>query len=333
MASSMWLSAERILLSARVLALLFFLYSSLSITLRSVVALLLLLGLLCCIAAAVVLFDLGNALVTVYATERRKNADSESSPFRQLRKSGTDVSPELVKAYSEKIVHFVSYDAESSETLQNFRPVQRNTHCIFSKTAKIWGAQPWKDNLTFEENVHRSIPMLIKFLATGKFLALDGFLFELPATEYGKSPTVFGQGVNRLLRCLSDADPAGVHCMNKSYVSGRGWYFEFDKESIFVTTFAPCYPSSHSRYSFGATSCYVLFQPEYSFAIHDIEPDTPETNWECPKTIRDKIRVAYKKNGQEYLIKDTVYYPPAHDIVKPLGLHQEPVEWWKTDNR
>ena len=175
--------------------------------------------------------------------------------------------------------------------------------------------------------------MFIKFTVIGKSLGLDGFLFELPAANYGKDPTTFGQGVHRLLKNLSDADPAGVHCMNKSYIDGRGWYFEFDRESMFITTFSPFYPTSHSRYSFEAPGCYVLFQPEHSFAAHNIEPDTPHTNWEHPVTIRDKIRVAYKKNGREYLIRDTVYYPTSHDIVKPLGINDEPVQWWKGEKQ
>jgi len=69
----------------------------------------------------------------------------------------------------------------------------------------------------------------------------------------------------------------------------------------------------------------------YSFAVHNISPDTPHTNWECPKTERDHIRVAFKENGRGYLIRDSVIYPPAHDIVKPLvegpgNIH----EWWET---
>lgn len=174
----------------------------------------------------------------------------------------------------------------------------------------------------------RSIPMFIKFINVGKSLRLDGFLFEIPHQEFGQSPESFGSGVRCLLKCLSDHDPAGRKCMDRSYIDKRGWYFEFDNESIFVTTFAPCYPSSHSRYGFGAQGCFVLFQPEFSFAAHDIGPDTPDTNWKAPSTVRDKIRVAYSNAGRPYVIRDTVYYPPVHDIVKPLGLDDPPIKWW-----
>ena len=117
--------------------------------------------------------------------------------------------------------------------------------------------------------------------------------------------------------------------MNKSYLSKVGWSFEFNGVPIFVTTFAPCYPSNHARFVFGATEAFVLFQPMYSFAIHDIGDDTPHTNWDNPVTVRDKIRVAFKENNRAYYIRDTIYYPAAHDIVKPLkeGVG-DLVEWW-----
>ncbi len=87
------------------------------------------------------------------------------------------------------------------------------------------------------------------------------------------------------------------------------------------------------RYSFGVESSFVLLQPMYSFAIHNISPDTPHTNWEHPVTERDNIRVDYKANNRGYLIRDTIMYPMAHDIVKPLIEGPDNVvEWWKDPN-
>ena len=176
--------------------------------------------------------------------------------------------------------------------------------------------------------------MFIKFLTVGPTLHLDGFVFALPGDEYGQDVNQFGQGVRRVLKCISDHDPTGFHCMNKSYLSKVGWSFEFNGVPIFVTTFAPCYPTNHARFAFGAEQAFVLFQPMYSFAIHDIGEDTPHTNWKNPVTVRDKIRVAYKENNRSYYIRDTIYYPAAHDIVKPLteGVG-DLVEWWRDPER
>ncbi|PVD35553.1 hypothetical protein C0Q70_02516 [Pomacea canaliculata] len=128
---------------------------------------------------------------------------------------------------------------------------------------------------------------------------------------------VFGTGVRRVLKVLSDLDPAGVKCMDKPYVDKAGWVFEFKRITMFITTFAPCYPEHHSRYSFGSQDCFILFQPELSFAQHNLPDDTAHTNWERPQTVRDRIRLAFREAGRGYQIRETVTYPMAHDIVKP----------------
>jgi len=75
---------------------------------------------------------------------------------------------------------------------------------------------------------------------------------------------------------------------------------------------------------------FVLLQPEYSFLHHDLPYDTPHTEWEAPRTIRDRIRVSFRDAGQGYVVPPTVRYPPAHHIVKQLRAGDPVVEWWKT---
>ena len=143
----------------------------------------------------------------------------------------------------------------------------------------------------------------------------------------------FAQAVRRVLCVISDNDPAGFHCMDKSYLDKKGWVFEFSRVTMFVTTFAPFYAENHSRYNFGAQNAYILFQPEISFAQHDLPPDTHITNWDNPKTVRDHIRVAFKNAGRPYKIRDTIYFPMVLDIVKPLNeMEDEACEWWKREN-
>jgi hypothetical protein len=242
---------------------------------------------------------------------------------------------------------FDGYDPTDTESLARFRPVQQNTECAFAKTAKIWGSRDWNPNLSLEENVKSSIPALIQFLTVGERDQLDGFLFELREPGWAPSEGTqqpkydrkielaqFGDKVRRCLKTISDYDPGRMHAMNRPHIGRKGWFFQFNRYPIFLTTFAPIYPESHSRYAFDAPkdSCFVLLQPEYSFLYHDLDPDTPHTEWENPKTVRDRIRIAYKKAGRAYDIPPTVSYPPAHHIVKPYpvdtGREEEVVEWW-----
>lgn len=64
---------------------------------------------------------------------------------------------------------------------------------------------------------------------------------------------------------------------------------------LILVRFAPCYPQSSPRYSFGNTDyVYILFQPEYSFSYHEVAPPSD------PNSIRHKIRENFKKNGREF---------------------------------
>ncbi len=139
--------------------------------------------------------------------------------------------------------------------------------------------------------------------------------------------------MRRVLTVLSDNDPDSYYCMDKSYIGKRGWVFEFSRVTMFITTFAPFYAENHSRYSYGSPNAYILFQPEISFAQHDLPPDTIDTNWDCPKTVRDRIRVAFKEAGRPYKIRDSIYYPMAYDIVKPVReFDDDVVEWWNRND-
>ena len=132
-----------------------------------------------------------------------------------------------------------------------------------------------------------------------------------------------------MLKVFSDYDPKQFHCMDKLYIDQKGWVFEFNRITFFVTTFSPCYPESHSRYSFGTENAYIVFQPEISFAQQDIPSDTPDTNWEHPRNVRDKIRVAFREAGMNYKIRESVSYPMVQDIVKPIDDSADDViNWW-----
>lgn len=280
-------------------------------------------------------------LVSLYILDRNKynqqpepNGEpfADHNPYKRHRrvKDEEKVPAEIWDKYTRQILDLVLYDVEDCEALRNFETVKNNTHCIFSKRSVLWGARDYDKELTLEQNVTRSLPAFTKLIAVGSTLHLDGFLLELPGEEFSQDVESFGEGVRRVLKCISDADPIGYCCMNKSFLSKVGWSFEYAGEPVFVTTFSACYPENHSRYTFGVASSFILLQPMYSFAIHNISPETPHTNWECPVTERDKIRVAYKANDRGYLIRETVIYPPAHDIVKPLV--EGPgnlLEWWK----
>ncbi|XP_045163543.2 uncharacterized protein LOC123527890 [Mercenaria mercenaria] len=237
------------------------------------------------------------------------------------------------KMVSDAIVNLVSYDAEDTPSVQRFETIKQNSNCVFARKAKLWGSPPWNYELNLDGNIYRLLPMLLKFTIKCSSQKLDAFLIELPGKIYGENVQDFGDGIYKVLKVISDNDPAKIHCMNKSYIDKRGWVFEFNKVTFFITTFAPFYPENHPRYAFGAKDCYILLQPEMSFAFHDLPPDTTETNWDQPQTVRDKIRVAFKDAGRSYYIPDSVYSPMVFEILRPISEQDSSYEWWKSGKK
>lgn len=140
---------------------------------------------------------------------------------------------------------------------------------------------------------------------------------------------MFAQTFKRILKVISDNDPRNVKCMNRSYIGRKGWVFEFNKVTFFITTFGPFYSESNSRYAFGSENCFILLQPELSFALHDLSPDTPETNYDNPITERERIRCAYRNAGRPYIIPRDITQPMAWDMIKPITDHDEIIHWWE----
>jgi len=230
--------------------------------------------------------------------------------------------------------HFLSilgYDPEDNHSLKEFEEVKNKTECKFAKNSKLWGSPTYLPTLSLRRNVENALQSFSLFLKVGKGRHLDGYVMHVESKHAHHSVHEFGRLVFTVLKCLSDHDPHHVHCIDKSYLPSYGWWFEFDNEFIFVTTFASCYKSDHSRHTFGANpdSCFILFQPEYSFAFRNISCGEEPTEWENPKTVRDQIRVSYKQNGRNYILDSNSLGPTAHQIVRPLNLQDPVVKWWE----
>ena len=185
---------------------------------------------------------------------------------------------------------------------------------------------------TIEEQATDSAESLIEFTRRSNLgEKLDGFCIDIDDDLARKgSPEEFGEFVRKMLLALADLDPSGENMMRVNYIGSRGWRFRFNRTDFFVTSFAPCYPETSSRYSFGANRAFLLLQPELSFLRHGLPPDSAHTNWDRPENIRDKTRVAFRDAGRAYHIPKTTKYPMAEHIVKPLkddGVSV--VRWWQ----
>ncbi|CAK0879399.1 unnamed protein product [Prorocentrum cordatum] len=216
----------------------------------------------------------------------------------------------------------LDYDPSQSESLRRFGAIQHRTQCPFARRAKLWSGKPGDPAASaaaLGEFVRRS--------EAGE--ALDGFVLELASADAKGDVASFGRSVRVALTELSDRDPQLDGCMRKKYIGERGWCFRFAGATFFVTSFAPCYPASSPRFSFGSESAFVLLQPERSFARHNLCDNHVEV--QSPPSIRDKVRAAFRDAGRPYYLPPTTRYAPAPYIVRPARERDPPFEWWQDD--
>jgi len=226
------------------------------------------------------------------------------------------------------------FNPTQNEVLQRFSVIKAKTACYFSQKAKIWGTPTWEPSLSVEENMEKCIPVLARFVETIKLKKfLDAIVIEAPGAQYGQSIAAVSNLLHRVCNVLSEKDPCGSRFMDISPADFTAWSLTFGDEAFFVTTFAPCYSSSHPRYAYGATSTFILMQPEISFLVHKIPIDGK------PGTPRFIIREAFKELGQPYEHHEPREIPVASWFVRPLeikanGQHKKPkdgfeiVPWW-----
>ncbi|CAF0871812.1 unnamed protein product [Adineta ricciae] len=270
-------------------------------------------------------------LGTLYLLEKRHSKSRSSNEKTTLTTNDTEVSKTVVD-HAKQVLFEHHLNASQSSLFHEFHRIQNKSDCIFAKRARCWNAPHWLDTISVEDNCERLLPNFILFCAFVQEVSIDGYVIEIPHNDLTATLEDFGQILKKVLRYLSDHDPAKRHCMSVApeRIGQKGWVFQFDRVTFFITTFAPHYPENHPRYAHGSKKyCHILFQPEISFLRHNLPDDTPETNWSQPITTRDKTRVAFREHGREYPIRPTIYYPPAHDIIRPLSNDLDDIiEWW-----
>ena len=205
-------------------------------------------------------------------------------------------------------------------SVSNFRCVTDNTHCLFAKRAIIFGSPDYNSSISVQKNILLCLPSLIKFVKLAdQGESIDAYLIEIRNKNYGSSVESLAALVRIVLTTIAQNDPTGLNVMNMKSINTNMWYFSLSSVPLFLTTFAPCYKSNNSRFSYAteatAHSCFILFQPEISFLRHNIPLDTTITNWDNPQSIREKIRINFRNHGQMYV--SNVNRVNSFNIVMP----------------
>lgn len=216
------------------------------------------------------------------------------------------------------------YDPTTVSSLKRFENIVKSTHCIFATTAKIWSSPVFNQKFSIEENLKLSCEVLSRFNRCAEYEGLDGFVIEILGHEYGDSIQNLSKTVNKVLRYLSDNDPSAVNCMNENIIDPK-WRFSFGGVTFFITTFAPCYPINHPRYSHNDGSTFIFLQPEFSFDHHGIHRENPKR-----ESIKERVRENFKKNNSEYNVSLVQQNIEVYKYVKPIHKDEPPIAWWET---
>jgi len=225
----------------------------------------------------------------------------------------------------------LDYDPADSAAVKHIREISLRTHCMFARRTSFWGSRDWEEGISLEENVRRSLPALRRFVLATRRDEVEIFVVEVVGKNYFASLVEFGRTVWRVLKVISDDDPSGVHSLNSPLAgqTDKGWIMYFGGLPLFVLTFCPLYPPTHSRHMFGTnpSSCFLLLTSGAAFH------DAGEFNLSAEelKTLpslaglsdRDRIRAGFLRAGCPFNVEN------AHCVVRPLDdFTDEQPHWW-----
>lgn len=194
-------------------------------------------------------------------------------------------------------------------SLRAFREVQDRVHCPFARRARMWGSPDPQADVSLEGYALACAESLSEFArvmcsASGRDCedpeSPDGYVLRIAGDQYGHSLAAFADAVRVVLSALSSVDPSGRRAMEEPGArdSTKSWRFSFGSCGMFVSTFAPCYPPTSSRYQFGVSddSCFVVFQPDIIFDEKQIHGGT-------------NIRSTFARKGQPYEVDNNREWP------------------------
>lgn len=233
----------------------------------------------------------------------------------------------MKEAWSETDRIASGRNAWCSAAVQNFSSIQERTQCIFAAASKLWGPLNWDQQNSIVSNVNRSMPLFKEFIIQGEKLCLDGFVIELSNISYGNTLSALCRTTKQVLQAIWEQDPL----QQPDWLHGidsPGWFYSFAGQRLFIFATGPCYDAASSRFAYGCTSTFLLFQPEHSFRRRESPPGSHQIS----AGHRQIIRTGFDAIGQTYDLSITLGAIEAFRFVKPLKLGDPPIRWWEVSD-
>eukprot|EP00045_Choanoeca_perplexa_P003533 m.31753 g.31753 ORF g.31753 m.31753 type:complete len:325 (+) comp12098_c0_seq2:38-1012(+) len=243
----------------------------------------------------------------------------------------------VLRLPTKLVSYLCGYDPtnfESSNAVLELEVVRRRTHCLFAKAAVVWGAASnWDACLSEDGTANDASTNTLRAMSLFAAHAhgIDGFVLDVSLAQ--DTLQDHAAAVRSVFDWLSKHDPSGKGCMSSRFVGKRGWVFHFAGCEMFVTSFSGCYDETNARHCPQQQKTIILFQPYASFVLHNVGEETPlsATDFDHPRTMRDRIRTRFRNHGVWYEIPEQPHlYPASHNMVMPLLEGDPVVRWWES---
>jgi YqcI/YcgG family len=232
-----------------------------------------------------------------------------------------------------------SYHPSDAPTLRAFETIQKETACPYAKQARLWGAPPWDEDKSIEENVDGIAVPLKKFVHLQRWEILDGFVIELSDDRLVGDMKCLSRTLRSILKALNLRDSCKPNLFERE-VKSSDWNFEFLGARMFLIVFSPLYDRESSRETYGEKSTFVMLQPQKSIwekALRDDERNEQEKEEDRSVLVKifsrrfANVRQRFAELGKPYdgPIMSAPFQAPRY--IKPLRLGDPEIEWWKDD--
>jgi len=197
----------------------------------------------------------------------------------------------------------------------SFDEITRKTYCPFAKPSKMGpGITIRTVDVENELTGHRDI--IADFFRTAAELSLDGMIITFEDASIAITLDALVDLTRRFYTTLTQLFPS-VYIPDEPRPDER-WYAMIEGELFFLVSFAPCYPETSPRYTYGDRRTFFLLQPASTFERHAKAIDRKRTG----------INRAFSAVGKPYDARLANVENDMFKAVMPIDAPDHPITWW-----
>ncbi|MFB7935477.1 hypothetical protein [Streptomyces sp. NPDC056049] len=197
----------------------------------------------------------------------------------------------------------------------SFEEITQKTYCPFAKPSKMGpGITMSTDDVENELTRHRDV--IAEFFRTAAERSRDGMIITFEDPALGVTLDALTDLTRRFYTTLTRMF-SSVYIPEDPRPDER-WYAMIEGELFFLVSFAPCYPETSPRHTYGDRRTYFLLQPASTF----------ERNAKFIDRQRAGIQRAFAAVGKPYDARLANLENDAFKAVMPIDPLGHHIPWW-----